>query len=147
MKILLFSNIFTFLLSILSFLYTGFIAFQDIQDPNRRSSNPREEALNHSFLSESSWLSINRSHLRERRCRQRRRRRRRRWKLSNCFRCTSAVIDEAHKLAKITVRRNLRRQLPRSVFVTEWIRISAVLFFISHYKHHKWEHITRRARC
>ncbi|KAL0103611.1 hypothetical protein PUN28_017708 [Cardiocondyla obscurior] len=57
--------------------------------------NSREEALNPSS-SESSWLRVNRSSFHERRC-GRRRGSRRRWKLSNCFRCTSAVRDEAHK--------------------------------------------------
>ncbi|KAL0103613.1 hypothetical protein PUN28_017708 [Cardiocondyla obscurior] len=54
--------------------------------------NSREEALNPSS-SESSWLRVNRSSFHERRC-GRRRGSRRRWKLSNCFRCTSAVRDE-----------------------------------------------------
>ncbi|XP_025994259.1 uncharacterized protein LOC105196570 [Solenopsis invicta] len=70
-----------------------------VQNLNRRS-DPQEEAflygtLNHPSLSESSWSQIDRSPLHERRCRQQRRRRRR-WKISNCFRCTSAVRDEAH---------------------------------------------------
>lgn len=76
-------------------LILNLLFFQGVQNLNRRS-NPREEAFlyrtqNHPFLSESSWSQIDRSPL-QRRCRQRRRR----WKLSNCFRCTSAVRDEAH---------------------------------------------------
>ncbi|TGZ56897.1 hypothetical protein DBV15_05338 [Temnothorax longispinosus] len=72
-----------------------------VQNLNRRSFNPREdEALNHPFLSEPSWPRVDRSPPHERRCRQQRRGRQRRWKLSNCFRCTSAGRDEAHNSQK-----------------------------------------------